>query len=212
MATPRDPAPDPTTESLLRRAAGAVRSEGMGGPFKRNATYDDLDTIPDTWVGEIIDGDLYAFPRAASPHAVVVTELPAMLTPMRHDDSPAGWVILADVEVRFGTHLLVPDISGWRRARMPVIPELTVFELAPDWVCEVMSPSTARQDRGRKREIYAAGKVGHIWYLDPVHHTLEVLALDGASYRVVATAGEDELGRFAPFESIELQLAQLWRR
>src|SRR5690606_25401804 len=114
--------------------------------------------------------------------------------------------------VRFGPHLLVPDIAGWRRERMPVVPDLTVFELRPDWVCEALSPSTARLDRGRKREIYAEAGVPHLWYADPVHHTLEVLVLDGASYRVTATAGDHERGRFPPFESIELLLARLWRR
>lgn len=92
---------------------------------------------------------------------------------------------------------------------MPAAPDVTVVELSPDWVCEVMSPSTARLDRGRKREIYAAGSVGHIWYVDPANHTIDILTLDGPSYRVAATAGDRDRGTFAPFEGIEL--ARFWR-
>ncbi|MDX2087055.1 MAG: Uma2 family endonuclease [Kofleriaceae bacterium] len=184
----------------------------MPEPWKRNATYEDLDDIPDTYVGEIIDGDLWAFPRPASGHAVVLAELQHELAPFSRDKGPDGWVILADVEVRFGPHLLVPDLVGWRRSRMPKIPDLTVFELAPDWVCEGMSPSTARLDRGRKREIYAQGRVGHIWFGDPVHHTLEVLALHGPVYHTITVAGGNDRGRFAPFDAVELDVGALWSR
>lgn len=181
----------------------------MSGPFKRNATYADLHAIPETWVGQIIDGDLYALPRAATLHALALGALRDSLRPVI--DDPRGWVILMDVEVRFGPHLLVPDLVGWRRERMPMIPDLTVVELAPDWVCEGLSPSTARLDRGRKREIYAEGGVGHLWLCDPEDQTLEILTLDGASYRVTHVASGDDRGTFAPFAHA-IDVAKLWQR
>lgn len=202
----------PITEPTRQRRRRRVHSRDMSEPYKRDATYADLEALPERLTGEIIDGDLWAFPRPASGHAIVLGELGRRLGPLADDDGPSGWVLLNEVEVRFGPHLLVPDITGWRRERMPVIPDQTVFELRPDWVCEAMSPSTARLDRGRKREIYATAGVPHLWYVDPVHHTLEVLALDGASYRVTVTAGEADRSLLPPFEVVELDLARLWRR
>src|SRR6185437_14097990 len=142
----------------------AVHFERVTPPFKKHATYDDLYSIPDGWTGEIIDGDLYAFPRPRSIHARAITRLIRQLGGADDDDSPEGWIILAEPEVKIGKHLLVPDLAGWRRARMPVLPDITVFKLAPDWVCEGLSPSTAWLDKGRKREIYAKAGVGHLWF------------------------------------------------
>lgn len=198
--------------TMILSVEHAVHSGAMAEPWKRDATYDDLDSIPDTWVGEIIDGDLWAFPRPASGHSVLLGEVLHLLRSFMDDDGPDGWVILLDVEVRFGPHLLVPDMTGWRRARMPWIPDLTVFELAPDWVLEGMSPSTARLDRGRKREIYAQGGVGHIWFGDPANRTLEVLALEGRTYQTVAVAGDNDRGTFTPFEAVDFDVGKLWRR
>ena len=120
--------------------------------------------------------------------------------------------MLFEPEVLFGKHVLIGDLVGWRRERMPVIPEVQRIELAPDFVCEALSPSTARIDRGRKREIYAKAKVGHLWFVDPIHQTLEVLALDKRGYHVVAMAGGPDRGRFPPFDSIEIDRASLWQR
>ena len=182
----------------------------MGQPFKKNARYEDLYSIPDSWVGEIIDGDLYAFPRPRVIHARAIGRVMRALDPDDADDA-AGWVILPEVEIYFGPHLVVPDVSGWRRARLPTVPDIQSFELPPDWVCEGLSPSTARLDRGRKSEIYAQSKVGHVWFVDPGNRTLEVLALDGTSYRVAQTGGDDDKGVFAPF-SHEIDLSKLWQR
>ena len=182
----------------------------MSGPFKKNASYDDLYAIPDTWVGELIDGDLYAFPRPRTTHALALGGLFGQLVQGPPDD-PTGWVFMMDVEIWFGRDLLVPDVCGWRRSRLPEVPDVVSMELAPDWVCEGMSPSTARLDRGPKREIYARGGVGHIWFVDPAHHTLEVLVLDAGTYRVAQTGGDGDVGHFAPFEQ-PVDLAKLWRR
>ncbi len=181
-------------------------------PFKRNATLADLDALPETLTGELIDGDLWAFPRPGTPHASVQVQLVRGLGPPSDDDSPSGWVILTEVDLLFGPNCLVPDLVGWRRTRMPRLPDVARLELRPDWVCEIMSPSTGRRDRGPKRQIYATAGVPYLWYVDPVLHSLEALVLDGATYRLVASSDDTERGRFVPFESLELDVSRLWRR
>jgi len=182
----------------------------MSGPYKRNATYADLEALPENLVGEIIDGNLWASPRPLTTHAIALRELTRQLGPVIDDKGPSGWVILSDVEVRFGPHLLVPDIVGWRRERMPVVPKVNVVELSPDWICEAISPSTAALDRGRKREIYSIGRVGHLWYVDPLYQMIDILTLDGDSYRMTATIEQDEHGECPPFNDVDIDLARLW--
>lgn len=180
-------------------------SDGMDAPFKKNATYADLYTIPETWVGEIIHGDLYAFPRPRTTHSRLVSRLIQGLGPFDNDESPDGWVILHDVEIWFGKNLLVPDVCGWRRRRLPEIPDVSVMKLAPDWVCEGLSPSTARLDKGPKREIYAKHGVDHIWFADPALKMIDVFELAGKKYSFVCTASGDEKAKLAPFpRSIDL--------
>jgi Uma2 family endonuclease len=122
-------------------------------------------------------------------------------------------VILVEVEIWFGKgkkNLLVPDLAGWRRSRMPEVPDAQTFDLVPDWVCEGLSPSTTHVDRGRKREIYAKHGVKHVWYADADREEVEMLVLDGSSYRIAHVAGS-ERGVFAPFTH-ELDLSLLWTR
>ena len=124
------------------------------------------------------------------------------------DDRETGWIILFGVEVWFGEHLLVPDLAGWRRPRVPNLDEQSLT-LAPDWVCEGLSPSTARLDRGRKREIYAEHNVGHLWFADPANKTIEVLALDRGRDEILEVAGGPDRAQLAPFAT-QVDLAPLW--
>src|SRR5436189_566128 len=145
---------------------------------KRNATYDDLCALPDHMVAEIIDGDLFASPRPASPHALASSMLGAAVIGSfgdepRWGDLPGGWWILFEPELHFRRDVLVPDRAGWRRERVPTVPDVAGFELAPDWACEVISPSTGEIDRGRKMRVYARERVGHLWIVDPILRTLE---------------------------------------
>ena len=185
--------------------------DDVDAPFKKNATYADLDTIPDTWVGEIIHGDLYAFPRPRSIHSRALTRVIQALSSYDDDESPDGWIILHDVEIWFGKNLLVPDLCGWRRSRMPELPDVAVMKLAPDWVCEGLSPSTARLDKGPKREIYAKAGVGHLWLADPALKTIDVFELAGKTYNFLRTAGGDETAKLAPFPQ-PIDLSRLWQR
>lgn len=188
----------------------------MGEPPRR-ATYDDIVALPANVVGEIIAGRLVTHPRPASPHALAATALGSDLhgTFQRGKGGPGGWVILFEPELHLhGLHgdILVPDIAGWRRERMPRIPEAAAFELAPDWVCEVLSTSTVRVDRGEKLGIYAREGVGHAWLVDPIAQTLEVLRREGDKWLLVTTVVADARVRIEPFEAIELELGALWAR
>jgi Uma2 family endonuclease len=123
---------------------------------------------------------------------------------------PRGWKILPEPELHFGRQVVVPDLAGWRRERLPRLPETAYFELAPDWLCEVLSPSTARLDRDKKLHVYAAAGVGHVWLVDPIARTLEVLRRDGVSWTCLAAHTGHDTVRAEPFEDLELTLAQLW--
>lgn len=106
--------------------------------------------------------------------------------------------------------VLVPDLAGWRRERMPAIPDAAFFELAPDWVCEILSPSTAALDRTRKWHHYARASVNHLWFLDPAPQTLEVYRLDDGAWRLVSSFAGDVKVRAAPFDAVEIDLGAIW--
>jgi Uma2 family endonuclease len=121
-----------------------------------------------------------------------------------------GWWILPEPELHFADDVLVPDWAGWRRERLPVLQNVPFFTLAPDWVCEIVSPSTGRIDRSRKMRHYAADAVATLWLVDPLAQTLEVYRLEGGRWVVAATHGGDEVVRAEPFEVIEMRLARWW--
>src|SRR5512147_2130696 len=155
-------------------------------PARRPARYDELLKVPDTKVAEIIDGELIVSPRPAFPHAHAASVLSADLIGGFHRRpgdplGPGGWWLLNEPELHFGDDVIVPDQAGWRGTRVPSLPNVAAFGEPPDWVCEVVSPSTGRIDRSRKMRIYAREGVGHMWIVDPLLRTIEVYRLrDGA--------------------------------
>jgi Uma2 family endonuclease len=165
-------------------------------------------------VGEIIHGQLVTHPRPASPHARASSVLGVELAgPFdRGRGGPGGWVILDEPELHLGGHVLVPDLAGWRRQRMPTMPDTPAFEIVPDWICEVLSPTTAATDRADKMPIYAALGVSHVWLVDPLAQILEVYRLEGPRFSLLATWRGDAVVRADPFEAIELELPALWAR
>ncbi|MGE0826904.1 MAG: Uma2 family endonuclease [Candidatus Binatia bacterium] len=181
---------------------------------QRHATYEDLLKVPDILIAEILDGELITSPRPASAHAQVTSAVNQDLGPFSRrlgtPDGPGGWRILFEPELHLGADILVPDLAGWRRERMPVLEDVAYFELAPDWVCEVVSPSTARIDRVRKMPIYAREQVGHLWLVHPSLHTLEVYRLEGQHWVVVSSHVGAEGARAEPFEAIELDMSRWW--
>ena len=184
----------------------------MAWPAKRHATFDDLLQVPDYQVGEIVDGDLHVSPRPASRHALASSRLGGELSgPFdRGRGGPGGWWILFEPELHLGRDALVPDLAGWRRTRLPEFPDTAAFTLAPDWVCEVVSPSTERLDRAKKMPVYAREQVGHLWLLNPLARTLEIYRLGDGRWVLLSTHEGDAQVRAEPFDAIELDLAALW--
>jgi Uma2 family endonuclease len=163
-------------------------------------------------VGEIVDGDLYVSPRPASRHALATSTLAHELGPpfQRGRGGPGGWWIVFEPELHFGKDVLVPDLAGWRRERMSAFPDAAFFTLAPDWICEVLSPSTENLDRVRKMRKYGIAGAKHAWLVDPICKRLEVYRIHGEHWLLVAAHEESERIRAEPFEAIEIELGVLW--
>jgi Uma2 family endonuclease len=176
------------------------------------ATYADLERLPENLVGEILDGELFASPRPATRHAVASGELYLDLGASfgRGAGGPGGWRILAEPELHLRRDIVVPDLAGWRVERMPRVPDAPAIELPPDWVCEVVSPSTARLDRGRKKRVYEREGVPHYWIVDPVAKLVEVLILENGRYVALVEHALDDKAHLPPFDAIELDLARWW--
>jgi Uma2 family endonuclease len=181
---------------------------------RRMATYEDLLQAPDNLVAEIVDGELITSPRPALGHAQASGALRESLGPFARrpggPGGPGGWWILFEPELHLGPDILVPDLAGWRRERMPVLENVPYSEIAPDWVCEVLSPTTGRLDRVRKKPIYARERVGHLWLVDPIACTLEVYRIEGNRWLDVGAYGGAEIIRAEPFEAVELDMGRWW--
>jgi Uma2 family endonuclease len=177
-------------------------------------TYADLEALPSNVVGELIFGVVHASPRPAIPHADAASGLLDVLgAPFRRGrGGPGGWVILFEPELHLQADVLVPDVAGWRRDRMPERPDTNYIALSPDWLCEVLSPSTQAIDRGDKLKIYAREHVPHVWFVDPLAETLELLKLDGDTYRILNVFSGKASVRIEPFDAIEFDLGALWMR
>jgi len=168
--------------------------------------------VPDHLVAEILDGELYTSPRPAPRHAEASSGLVGALHgPFdRGRSGRGGWRILSEPELHLGADILVPEVAGWRRERMPRLPEEAYFPLAPNWICEVVSPSTARMDRVKKLPIYAREGVSHAWLIDPIARTFEVLRLEGGRWMILSTWSGLTVVRAEPFDAIDLDLSLLW--
>ena len=178
----------------------------------RRATYQDVLDAPPDMVAEVVGGTLRTQPRPAALHARASSGLGAKIGgPFDYDrDGPGGWWIIDEPELHLGDDILVPDLAGWRRERMPEYPDMAYFTLAPDWVCEVLSPSTRALDQGEKRMIYAREEVYHLWFVDPDIRTLEVFELSGRRWILVDTLTGDAAVSLPPFEEISFSLGDLW--
>jgi Uma2 family endonuclease len=178
----------------------------------RRATYQDVLDAPEHRVAEIVDGTLHTHPRPAALHVHASSVLGRRIGNPYGDglDGPGGWWILDEPELHFGEDVVVPDLAGWRRERMPALPDTAYFTLAPDWVCEVLSASTRKHDLCGKRPIYAREGVAHLWLVDPVDRTLEAFELHDGQWVLIATAADDDPVRIRPFDAITFNLGDLW--
>ena len=177
--------------------------------------YEQLQALPAGLTGEILNGQLHTQPRPTGPHGYVESMLAGDLVPRfgRSDGGgPGGWWIIVEPEIHFvrDQEVAVPDLAGWRRERMPRIPEGHRFEIVPDWVCEILSPATASKDREIKLPLYAYYGVTDAWLLDPKRRTLEAYALEQGAWRLLLEAADEAVVRVPPFDAVELTLAALW--
>jgi Uma2 family endonuclease len=182
---------------------------------ERRATYDDIARLPEHQVGELIDGELIVSPRPRPRHAVAAMAIAGQLFREFGEPAPGsadseGWRILPEPELHLGADVLVPDVGAWRRDRFTVGGDVVGITIVPDWVCEVLSPSTARTDRVLKVPVYARAGVATMWIVDPVLRTLEVYRLDGDRWIVAGTHEGTDPVRAEPFAAIELRPAAWW--
>ena len=183
-----------------------------GALARRRATYQDVLDAPAHLVAEIVAGTLYTHPRPAPRHTIATSVLGGELNPPFHRGrgGPGGWWILDEPELHLGEDILVPDLAGWRRDRMPELPDTPYFTLAPDWACEVLSASTRRMDLQGKRPIYAREGVGYLWLVDPTDRTLDAFELHEGKWLLIASAKDDEPVSVRPFDAITFSLGDLW--
>ena len=186
----------------------------MANPADKTASYEDLFGIPDNEVGEILAGDLITHPRPTPKHSLAASMMGAELIrefgSRQKDGSNGDWWILDEPECHLAADIVVPNLAGWRKSTMQELPETAWFDTRPDWVCEVISPSTARYDRGIKREIYAREGIGYYWIVDPIEKLIEVFVLKDGSWLLTNTAVADQKIGLAPFESLPFDLSVLW--
>jgi Uma2 family endonuclease len=208
--------------ALKNETRSGTADKGAGKSKAQKATYQDIIDAPPHMVAEIISGALETHPRPRPRHAFASSALGANINSRFQqggDDGPGGWIILDEPELHLGEDVLVPDIAGWRRENMPELPEAAWFETAPDWLCEVLSPSTIARDRGPKRDIYARENVKHLWLLDPDARLLECFELqedkqeNGETmnrWSLLKTFADDDEVAIAPFAEAPFRLGLLW--
>ena len=185
----------------------------------RPATYQDIIDAEENHVAQIIGGLLHTHPRPAFPHARASSRLGGKLVDPFDGDSPGGWWILFEPEVHLhrpdgktdeDKDVVVPDLAGWRRERMPDPPETAHIAIAPDWACEVLSPSTRKLDLGPKRALYGREGVGHLWLVDPEARTLEAFELREGQWVLIAALADADAVSVPPFDAISFPLSSLW--
>ena len=188
-----------------------VQARPTGKP-RRKATYQDVLDAPPHRVAEVLAGMLHAQPRPAMRHAWARSRLGGRLDgPFGPGgDGPGGWWIVDEPEMHMGNDIVVPDLAGWRRETMPEYTDSAYCTVTPDWVCEVLSPSTRRIDLNEKRAIYSREGVSHLWFVDPDAMTLESFALRDGNWVLLATLANDAPVALPPFNAISFPLDALW--
>lgn len=187
----------------------------MSLPAVELATYADLLALPSDMRAEVLAGEIVTAPAPLPRHSHVQRAAGRFIGgPFQDDDGrggPGGWWIFVEVDIAFGPHDIVrPDLAGWRRERLPRPGSMRPIEVAPDWIGEVLSPSTAARDRVHKRNLYARTGVPHYWLLDPEARVLEALALQDGAWLEVGVYDETSSARIPPFDTIEIEVGRLF--
>lgn len=186
-------------------------------PFSFDELYKQLCALPENVTGEIIDGQLYAMTRPFSPHTMATGAIYAQLWNHlgRRPPDGNGWIFQMEPELHLTTpdgnsHVVVPDLAAWRQNRLPGLPRTGYITVAPDWVCEVLSESTARKDKGPKRRIYHRAGVPYLWFVDPLVRNLEAYRREGEFWVLLDTQEDTADVRIEPFEDVAFALEPLW--
>lgn len=176
--------------------------------------YEKLEALPEGLNGEILDDQLYTEPRPAPTHGIASSNLAAELIGpySRGRGGPGGWWIIVEPEVHFKhkTEVVVPDVAGWRRERLATLPKRGHIGTVPDWLCEVLSPSTRSKDREIKMPLFARYAVPYVWLLDPATSTLETYELRRHELVQTGTFGPDSSLAAAPFDALRIRVGDLW--
>ncbi len=175
-------------------------------------TWEDIVHLPETEQPEIISGQPFARATPRGTQGRIVTQLARHVGPA---DDPSlgqsGWWISVEPCIRLNPHAIVgPDLAGWKKERLPELPDDWPLDVRPDWVCEVLSPGTARYDRSTKAQLYALSGIPWFWLVDPSERLVEVLELDRGSWRIHGCFGDDEVVKLPPFDGVELALGRLF--
>jgi Uma2 family endonuclease len=176
------------------------------------ATYADIEALPPNMVGEILFGSLVTHPRPSPRHGVAAMSVGSLVTQRFQfgNGGPGEWIFIVEPELHFGPHVVVPDIAGWRKERTSGIAEKAWIETSPDWLCEVLSPSTEKYDRSDKQRIYATYSVGHVWHVNPIAKLLEVYERQNKVWLQTHVFKDQETVSAPPFESLTFNLGLLW--
>jgi Uma2 family endonuclease len=189
------------------------KGKAMSEPASKPSTYEDLYSIPENMTGEIINGELMVTPRPSRRHTSAASSLGYKIGPgyqFGEGGGPGGWVVIIEPEIGLGENILVPDLAGWKRERLPAEEPHNWISVAPDWVCEVLSPGTVGKDKVKKMPLYARYKVPYAWLVDPQEKTLEVFRLQQGVWAVIGLFGAGDKVRAEPFQEIEFALNDLW--
>jgi Uma2 family endonuclease len=202
-------------EGRLATVGPGPHPESMGDKPEPGSVYEARERLPEHVTGEIIDGELYVSPSPRTIHTRAAFRIIKKLGPFDEEEGeagPGGWLFLHETELHLRRDILIPDVAGWRRERMPEMPDVVGITVAPDWVCEVLSPSTEALDRSRKMAVYAREGVRHLWLVDPRSRTLEVYRQEGGRWLLLSTHAGSSPVHAEPFEALPLKLAALWQR
>lgn len=187
----------------------------MGARFDRvtrKSARERWQDLPEDTPAELIGEEIVHWSPGNTGHANAASVLGSrLIEPFRFGKGgPGGWWILVEPEVELAPLILIPDLAGWRKERLVPESKAKPITVVPDWVCEILSPSTAARDRTVKLAAYGRCGVKHVWLVDPDVRTLEVLHREGDRWMVEAVHAGDERVRAEPFDAVELELAALW--
>jgi Uma2 family endonuclease len=184
----------------------------MANPAKKHATYEDLKAVPSNFFAEILGGDLVTHPRPIARHESASKGLGIKIAnPFQYEPSGrGGWIFLDEPELHLGFDVVVPDLASWRKENSTTLAEKSFIETSPDWVCEILSPSTERYDRGIKRRIYAEAGVQYLWLVNPQEQVLEAFKLMGKDWLLIGTVIAGQEVSIEPFNAISFPLSVLF--